>query len=476
MLHFNGIDGDRGSDLPSPLSLAELAAAARGESESSVAIRDLEAWARWLARAKRKRGLRAGIDPSKLEQTGWGVVFARDAPPELREALTELLDHRRRQAAQKREIYYREYRGEDGYRSGETKLEFLKRCGAGPGPADPENVPYYLLLIGGPEAIPFSFQYQLDVQYGVGRLCFDTLDEYAQYARSVVRAETRGTANGRRAAFWGVKNPDDQATRISAEYLVEPMAAELSADRPGWTVETYLGEEATKARLARLCSDVPPALLFAAGHGLGFRAGKPRQLPHQGALLCQDWPGPKAWRKRIPEEHYFAADDLGPDARVHGMIAFLFACFGAGTPRYDSFPEPEAAEPRVLAPRDFVSRLPQRLLSHPQGGALAVIGHIDRAWGFSFLWPGAGSQRAAFLSTLLRLTAGKPIGWALEYLGQRYAELAAELAVEREELELGKEEHVELLCDLWTARNDARNYVLLGDPAVRLGGIDPQFT
>ncbi len=463
LLCFNGIDGRTGGYLLPPAPRRRFADVARGGSVDWARARELQAWVR-RGEGKPVRGLREGLDPCKLDEAGWGVIFPRgQESAALREALAPLLDLRRAQAAGR----FRELAGEDGYREGESKVSFLARHGAGPGPADPERMPYYLLLVGDPEAIPFSFQYQLDVQYAVGRLCFDSLEGYHRYAESVVAAETTPVEGRRRAAFFAPANAGDRATGMTRTHLVQPMAERALREQPGWTVETALGEEATRARLGELLGAEAPAFLFTACHGLGFPCGDPQQRDQQGALVCQDWPGPAAGGG-IDRGHYFAAEDVGDEARVAGLVAFCFACFGAGTPRWDELGE--GAERRALSPAAFLGRLPQRLLSHPRGGALAVVGHVDRAWGFSIAWAGAGPQVGTFDSALRRLLAGQPVGWAMDLFNQRYAELASDLAAEREALDLGKTPDEAALADLWIASHDARNYTIVGDPAVRVAG------
>ncbi len=470
LLTFNGVNGATGDYGLPPMTGEELSSFLRGE-EKPENLAELRF--RQQQKDSRHYGVKEGVDPKRLDQAGWGVIFAHDADPAVREALAPLLDLRREQAGD----LFRAYEKAGGYRPGEAKSKFLARHGVGPGPADPAKVPYYLLIVGSPEAIPYRFQSQLDVQYAVGRLHFDRVEDYARYAASVVAAETGKIALPRRMSFFGVENPGDAATRLSTRDLVAPLLAALGAARPDWELSALVQNEATKANLARLLGGGDtPALLFTASHGMEFPLGDPRQRPHQGALLCGDWPGPEGWRGPIPQDFYFAGDDLAAGASLAGLMTFHFACFGAGTPRLDDFAQQAFKDRAAIAPEAFLAALPTRLLGHPRGGALAVIGHVERAWGYSFHWHGAGAQTTVFESALTRLLDGHPVGSAMEYLNERYAELSTVLADQLEEIGFGVEVDPYELAGLWTANNDARGYAILGDPAVRLPVAAPGET
>ena len=465
-----GVNGVTGEYLRPAMTSRQVSLLAQGKSATCRKSRHFAALKAWVRRITRDHlGPGEGIDPLDLAESGWGVVFARDADPAVVEALGGLLEHRQRQAGSRCERHFRVFSGEDGYRPEEGKWEFLNRHGAGFGPAVPEKVPYYLMLVGGPEAIPFRFQYQLDVEYAVGRLDLPRAEDYAAYASAVVGAEGR-TESRPKAAFFGVRNADDLTTQQSADFLVEPMAEAVQHEHPDWEVELLLEEQATKSRLAELLGgEETPAFLFSASHGVGFPNGHPRQLSHQGALVCQDWPGPEARSgKGIPEDEYFAAADVGSDARLNGLVAFHFGCYGAGATRLDAYAHRTGGDPAQRAPHDFVAELPRRLLAHPKGGALAVVAHVEQCWGYSYLGMEGGLRLQTFESTFKRLFGGHPVGSAMEYFNLRYAGIATELSDELKSLRYGKKPDDRKLTRLWTAENDARSYIVLGDPAVRL--------
>jgi hypothetical protein len=463
----NGIDATTGDYLLPGLVAGDLAAVAQ-----RAAFDDLHAME--LRRRHRRRteptfAPRHGIDAHDLAQAGWGVVFAADADPAVRTALRPLLELRRGQAGTRVERRYRELAGPDGLRSGESKQDFTRRHGSGPGPVDPDVLPYYLLLVGGPEEIPFGVQYQLGVQHAVGRIAFDELSAYRRYAENVLAAETAaGPGPGSeplRMSVFAPRNEGDLATALSAEQLARPLAEALAAE-PGWQVRCALGSDASRGRLVeQLTEPHRPDLLFAAAHGVGLPSGHAEQRSVQGALLCQDWPGPR--HGPVDPEHWFGAPDVAAlgAADLTGMIAFLVACFGAGTPRVDDYGR-GGADPAAVAPAPFVAALPQALLGR-EGGAQAVIGHVDRTWSCSFLWPGIGRQIEVYRSALGRLCDGSPLGPALEFVADRYAELTSDLGAALAEIRLGRRADHAQLAELWTACVDMRNLVLLGDPAVR---------
>jgi Peptidase family C25 len=420
----------------------------------------------------------AWIDPNNLAEAGWGVVFARGCDPEIKRALARLLKRRKEEA----DKHFRVFENEDAPAPAETAEKWLTRHGASLDLVDPANgVPFYLLLVGTPSEISYEFQYTLDIFWGVGRLCFlrpdlkPAIEEYSRYAESIVAYEKEDSAvpTKRQIALFATEHDFDAATQLFATKVARPLIDPASSGgiigaREKFALRPFIGNGADRDTLKKILrGDIEggaPAVLFSGTHGVEFPASDPqRQSAAQGALLCQDWSGYGA----IEHNQWLEAADLPLDAKLHGLIHFCFACYSAGWPRFDNYAR-TAASPREIAAAAGLARLPQAMLAHPNGGALASIGHIDRAWSSSFVSERNRGQVQGFRSVLTLLLKGHRLGFATDQFNIRWSALSTDLTELLADKRNGARVPDAKLANRWVARDDARNYVVLGDPAVKL--------
>jgi hypothetical protein len=460
-LVFNGVDADSGSYLFARTRLEQVARVIRAQQPDPEHVANLEA--RERAETEKKLTLAFGRNPTRLDEAGWALVVADDIGPEIVDALAPLRDWRRQQAGE----LYRELSGPaDGVHVGEDSQDFLIRHGVAPNDvADPRQLPYYVLLVGGPDHVPFSLQYQLGLQRAVGRLHFDTAAEYARYAENVVTAETSPPPipSTPRVHVFATRNPGDFPTALSSSRLADPLVQDLKETAA--EVDADIGETATKQRLNEIfTSEERLDLLFTATHGVAKSGQGQRDM--QGALLCQEWQGPVHEPKPLAPAEYFGAGDLDSSRPVSATVIFSFGCYSAGTPHMTDFID--MPTPAASADPPFVARLAQQLLSHPRGGCLAFVGHVDRAWNCSFLWKGIQPRILPFTNTISAFLSGLPLGLAMEYVSARYATTATQLVdLLHQTRAWGRVVDDRELANLWIATNDARNFLLVGDPAIR---------
>jgi hypothetical protein len=165
---------------------------------------------------------------------------------------------------------------------------------------------------------------------------------------------------------------------------------------------------------------------------------------------------------------YLSADDVDDTLRPAGQVIVALASYSAGTPQHDDVGSVTGARSAEQAPAAFVAPLARRLLGHPRGGALAVLGYAGRCWSYATDSELNQRQTAMFIALLKALVAGAPVGLAPETLNERYAELSSELSLLLEEVRFGGTPDAWRLANEWVASNDLRGFTVVGDPAVRL--------
>lgn len=357
--------------------------------------------------------------------------------------------------------------------------------------------PEYVLIAGPPTKLPFELDHLLRLRHQrAGRLAFRDLQGYADYAQKVIKWEPENdfALSPRTSSPIGVFATDlgpRDATRLSRMQLIDPLRDWLrKQERP---VVDCIGEAASRAALLRLLGEGGPGLLFSATHGLAVCGEGKREarLRRQGAITCQN-------AVLLGEEEILTADALGDGAALRGGIWMMFACFGAGTPQQNEFLQ-TLVDKTLLALYDggpFMAELPSRLLANPDG-PLAVLGHLDPSFTHAIADPSAkgGRRSSALLSVVIRLLRGSRVGGCIGELSSDAnlfsqqiiqvkediartiksaadEEIAAALSAAEPGTQLASIRNQ--LVDMTVSYYEFRNFVLLGDPAVKLPRQDAQ--
>jgi hypothetical protein len=352
-----------------------------------------------------------------------------------------------------------------------TVAKFLEKWNISLVSLEPAELPYYILIVAPPDRISWEFQQDLDGRYAVGRAWFDDPEECKLYVEGLLAYEgSTKPANSKEVLLVGARHDLDDSTIESAEKLVKPLYKAIKDDqlKVGFQASLLLGEEpGQEAKLANLFARLPkkgqtgilhaPAVLFTASHG----AEAFDDPDYHGSLLLNDYPGEPA----LADETHVLHGGLFDDRDLRGMLTFCFACYSAGTGRVEDWIHPKLGKPKILVQKPFVARLPQKMLA---SGLLAFIGHVSKAWGYSYY--DIGLERSGvglFTNTFKPLLKGLPVGHALDWLNQT-AQLYGSLVADQLATEKVKEDDKLLAAAVWGARQDARGYVVLGDPFAML--------
>jgi hypothetical protein len=399
-----------------------------------------------------------GEQLDNLKRTGWAVLYGPNTSAEIKKQLKPLIDFRAAQVGN--DALCKVF--DDGnfpYKPGQSVDDWLgqMKVSSSNQVRVSAGVPFYIMIVASPEDISFEFQYRLDVYWGVGRLWLQTPENFGAYAQAVIDSESGKHPPVRRELrMFAPRFGKDAATNMTCDHLVQPLVDLKMGDDYNFEVNVMAGADASRDELMKLYT-LPkdrPAIYFPISHGVACVPGSNVQKTTMGAIMAQTWDGVSA----PSVNNYLAAQhllDQKPD--LTGTFHVFCLCFGVGWPAVSSYDRTPVAPTPMMAP------LPQAILAR---GGLAVLGHVDRAWSYSYL-SGDGSidRTQEYENIFNRLMKGARAGHVTDAFNARWSVLAGDIAQKQRTPALysGEEMH-----DLWVEHDDARDYILHGDPAVKL--------
>ncbi|WP_428261638.1 hypothetical protein, partial [Haliangium sp.] len=434
--------------------------------------------------SSRKSHIDPGGEPDSLHDQGWAVVVPRGEDGDRLLALTAPLLRKRAQEQGLEKVGI--YRVPSTLSTSQA-VQWLDRVLVGNRTL--AEIPGYVCILGGPTQVSFELQQVLSTGFCAGRIAFDQDEHYEAYVDKLLRWEQAPRDASGRAIFFTARD-GTSATEIGHRRFMQPTIEDVRNDgaRGRYALDDILdlaGDDpvATADELLAAAAREQPSFLMTCSHGMGApRSGwdsPERRRALQGALC-------------LGEGRHIAADDLARAHFLPGGLWFFFACYGLGTPARSAYHAwlrrlhamgELGSDPDVVLrslPQDgeppFLAALPKAALANPNG-PLAVVGHLDLAWTYSFqdVEKMTGSERHRRYQGLLDLALrGKPMGLAFGDLRRARNLVKTDLTVASDRVvqaqEAGEEAPDESIRmgHRWMLHHDLDGYLLLGDPAARL--------
>jgi hypothetical protein len=333
-----------------------------------------------------------------------------------------------------------------------------------------ECIPQYLLIHGGPQSIPWEFQYRLSLDFFVGRLDLEG-QALERYVEALVSEWSSAGCHRASPVIWSTDHAPNDITHLMRLAIGEPLKARFTADdetRSG--LRPLFAGDATSINLITKLGEVKPALVVTTSHGMTGPLSNPAKMKTQiGWLVDAD-------HMPINPDVVLAAWE--PD----GAIWYSHACCSAGGDGRTLFKDLVPAGSPVAQVLQGVAELGPAVASFPRAllGAKkplrAFIGHVEP----TFDWTLQAQTRQFLTNALLNalydrmyLADPEPVGLAFYECYRLVGSLFAQWDQQVEKVNSAETPDVRNAARLAAMRTkltalDRQAMVIIGDPTVAL--------
>lgn len=359
--------------------------------------------------------------------------------------------------------------------------------------ADELARPLYLCILGDIDQVSLATQQQLAIDGLPGRIACTDDAGYEAYVSKVLAWEDSPSQHVQPRSMFYTVHDGTAATRSGYGKLIKPCfdvcRDDWQNDRtrfPAHAVDNVGYEEPDPQEFLDFAAEQHPTVMFSMSHGMGPPRGR-------------DW-SPAEARERQGAMHFgregaLLPSDVASGKFLPGGFWLYFACFGAGTPSESAYRHwmemlqkngmkdigpVQTVLDGLSSTGGFTSGIARSALGNPDG-PLAVMGHVDLAWSYSYdeiqVKDDAVSNTNRsdnFRDILAQVVRGNRVGMTYLEIQRFLSNVSKGLNVQydhRQKVSGGTDaSSLEQLAlgNLWMFHQDLSGYVLLGDPAVKL--------